>query len=323
MPPRIAFALIAVLLLLPGFWTVSRTPTLDRSHAITATRIVIPQRRVGQVTVEEAWRLTSPNSFFGSYSAMAVTPDRRFTLVSDAGMVARLTLSSTGVVSDASIRELPLRPGTERRKTLMDSESLTVDPATGQMWVGFEYDTRIARYAPDLSRFEGETRPPALRHWPRGRGPEAMTRLPDGRLLVFAEKPPEGAERFNAVLFPVDPVAHTRTPSTAFDYDRADRGPVVDASALPDGRVLILHRRFSLWDHWDCILVVADSAAIRPGRPWQGREIARFAAPGLVDNFEGIAARADPRGGYTLWMVSDDNRMVWQETLLLRMHWPG
>jgi hypothetical protein len=70
-------------------------------------------------------------------------------------------------------------------------------------------------------------------------------------------------------------------------------------------------------------LVVADSAAIRPGRPWQGREIARVAAPGLVDNFEGIAARADPRGGYTLWMVSDDNRMVWQETLLLRMHWPG
>ena len=320
---RILLALLVALLLLPGFWTVRRLPPFDRSQTLAATRLPIPQRRVGEVTVEEAWQLTSPNSMSGSWSALAVTPDRRFTLLSDAAMVTRFALSPAGRVSGVSIRDLPLRPGVERRKQLMDSESFTVDPASGLAWVGFEYDIRIGRYAADLSRFAGETRPAAMQHWSRNRAPEAMTHLPDGRLLVFAELPPPDAETRNALIFPHDPVAHPSTPPVATDYDRGGRGAVTDAVTLPDGRILILHRVFSIWNHWDCTLAVADSATIRPGRPWRARTIARFVTPGLADNFEGLAVLPDPRGGYTLWLVSDDNRMLWQRSLLLRLHWPG
>jgi hypothetical protein len=320
---RILITLLIAILLLPGFWTVRRLPPVDRSQRIDAVPLPIAQRRVGEVTVEEAWQLTSPNSASGSWSALTVTPERRFTLLSDAAMVTRFTLSPDGRVSGASIRELPLRRGVERRKSLMDSESLTVDPASGRAWIGFEFDTRIGRYTADLSRLDGETRPAAMRHWPRNRGPEAMTHLPDGRLLVLAELPPPDEEARNALLFPHDPVARPSVPPVATDYDRGDRGAVTDAVTLPDGRILILHRLFAIWNQWDCTLAVADSAAIRPGAPWRARTIARFATPGLADNFEGLAVLPDARGGYAIWLVSDDNRMVWQRSLLLRLHWPG
>ena len=38
------------------------------------------------------------------------------------------------------------------------------------------------------------------------------------------------------------------------------------------------------------------------------------------DNYEGLAIMPDATG-VTMWLISDDNRMRYQRTLLLQLHW--
>ena len=64
-------------------------------------------------------------------------------------------------------------------------------------------------------------------------------------------------------------------------------------------------------------LVVVDPAAIRPGALVRGREIATLAKPLIHDNFEGLAVTRE--GNATiLWIVSDDNQLFLQRSLLLK-----
>ena len=57
--------------------------------------------------------------------------------------------------------------------------------------------------------------------------------------------------------------------------------------------------------------------ALKSGAKLQGHEIARFSAPALHDNFEGIAV-VKHRGATHIWLASDDNALrPWQQSLLL------
>jgi hypothetical protein len=86
---------------------------------------------------------------------------------------------------------------------------------------------------------------------------------------------------------------------------------------LPDGRLLVLTRGFKLPFDFAAKLVVVDPAAIRPGAVVRGREIATLAKPLIHDNFEGLAVTRE--GNATiLWIVSDDNQLFLQRSLLLK-----
>jgi hypothetical protein len=50
----------------------------------------------------------------------------------------------------------------------------------------------------------------------------------------------------------------------------------------------------------------------------QGRELARLAWPALQENFEGIAVRPGADGRVLLYLISDDNFLPIQRTLLLQ-----
>jgi len=99
-------------------------------------------------------------------------------------------------------------------------------------------------------------------------------------------------------------------------------GSVSDAVALPDGRIAILHRSVSLIDGFSATLAIADPAEIAPGRAWTARMLGELAPPLLADNFEGLAVDPDP-ACRCVWIISDDNKAVWQRTLLVRVRLPA
>ena len=92
---------------------------------------------------------------------------------------------------------------------------------------------------------------------------------------------------------------------------------VTDAAELPDGRLLILHRRFTLLDGVSAKLAIVDPRAIAAGRTISGIEIATLAPPLTVDNMEGLAVERE-RGRTIVWIASDDNFSVLQRNLLLK-----
>jgi len=284
----------------------------DRVHA-TPVRLdgADPGRaRVGRLRWLGGWALASRDRRFGGLSALVDLGGGRLLALSDTATPTRLELTAGGPVAHV----LPTLGG-EALKRDRDSESLTHDPASGRFWVGYEGINTIVRHGPDLAE-EARVQPPAMRDWEVNGGAESLVRLADGRFLVIAEKVRSGPDARRALLFPGDPTAPGAVPF-AFAYRPPPGYDPSDAAQLPDGRLIVLNRRVSLMDGFTAILTLVDPAAIRPGATVAGTEIAKFAAPLVTDNLEGIAAGRE--GGRTIiTLVSDDNFLPFQRTLLLR-----
>lgn len=317
---RILLLIILVLLLVPWWSGPSRLPLLGNKAAVEAVPVTLfPDqpgiRKLGALTFERGYQLTSPDPTFGGFSSLLIDRDA-FTLLSDGGNIVRFRLDASGSVSESRFAELPTGPGTGWEKRDRDSESMTRDPATGRTWVGFEHANAIFRYAPGFVRGEASVSPPAMRDWPANGGPEAMTRLRDGRFVVFGEDDPwPGGQGRAAIRFDGDP---TKAPRRGFRFSYlppAGFSPT-DVAELPDGRLILLNRRFTVTSGFTAVVTIIARNAIRPGASVRGQEVARFAPPAIHDNFEGIAVTRE--GGVTrIWIVSDDNQMPFQRTLLL------
>ncbi len=296
-----------------------RFPVADHTLAATATAIPIHAalRRIGRLEVLEAWRLDSPHSGFGGWSALALTGSRRFLVVSDSGWTARFTLGAAGAVDALRIEPLPGTRGIT--KSRRDVESVAIAP-NGDVVAGFENTNMLRRYDAALTRELGAAKPAAMKHWPGNLGAEAMTRLADGRWLVIAEGPRSGMGRSRAVLFdrvPSDPDAR----QTRFDYDSEGKGAVTDVATLRDGRVVIVHRRFRLPFGFTSTIAIADPRRISGEHNWTSETIGVIDRAPLSDNFEGIAIDPDPACG-CIWTISDDNQSNWQSTILLKLRLP-
>lgn len=309
------------LLFLPFIFlaTTSFSAPANPSATIMASPVMLdpsdPGRtRLGVLRFLGGWELSSSRADFGGISALHVRNDDMIAL-SDSGTVIRFRMKG-GAVSDVRFRPLPSGPGTGAGKSDRDTEAFTIDPVTGRAWVGFERHNVIWRYSDDFARASGHVEPPAMRGWPSNNGPEALVRLADGRFIVLAEarKSPEGTSE--GLLFASDPTV-PGPPPLAFAY----RGPagflVTDAAQLPDGRLLVLHRDFSIAKGVAAVLSLVDPRTITAGALVEGRVIARFAAPLTVDNMEALAV--DQVGGRTImWLASDDNFSPLQRTLLMK-----
>jgi hypothetical protein len=78
----------------------------------------------------------------------------------------------------------------------------------------------------------------------------------------------------------------------------------------------VLERSFSALGGFGSRLRLIDGETVIPGARLVGREIARFRAPLVVDNFEGLAV-VEVAGRTLLFIVSDDNFNSFQRNLLL------
>ena len=315
------------LALLAALLALAPLPLAFRSASPGVTARPLPldpadpgRRMLGRLRYLGGWELRGGERRFGGISSMTIE-DGRFTMLSDTGMVFRMRFADDGSVADYLSAPLPDGPGDGSRKADRDSESSTFDPVSRHVWAGFETTNEIWRYTEGFARADGHVAPAAMADWPPNEGAEAMVRLHDGRFIVFAETKtmPDGSHV--ALLFPGDPVEGA-TP-VRFGY----RGPAgfapTDAVELPDGRVIVLHRRFSLMAGFSAALTAIDPRQITADATMTGTALTPAWAPPLtVDNMEALAI--ERRGGRTiLWVASDDNFFVAQRTLLTAFELPA
>lgn len=289
-----------------------------------------PERnRTGSLTYLGGWELKSDNNDFGGFSALSRLPDGRFLAISDSGHMAGFRLSQRGKVTtiiDSFVAQLPGAyargpdgkvVGFEER----DSESITSDPGYRHYWVGYENHGAIRRFNADFMRVSAMVRPPEMKPWPDNGGAEAMVRLADGRFLVFSEARESDIGGTEALLYSGDPT-RPGVAVRSFAYLAPQGFRITDAAQLPDGRLLLLHRRLSFPDGFTAVLAIADPDDAQPGALMRSKEIARFEPPLTVDNMEGLLVE-DVQGRTIIWLISDDNHMLLQRTLLLKFAYGG
>jgi hypothetical protein len=313
--------LLIVLAGVPSSGDDSR-PRLGRRPNITISSVLLdarnPTRReLDALTYLGGLKLTSKDHAFGGFSAMHVVGDR-FTLVSDAGNVVTFRMGTAFRPYGIRFGDLPDGPGYGWAKGSRDAESLTGDPVTGKLWIGFENANMIFRYDAGLTRAEAYSQPEPMRKWDTNGGAEGLVRLAGGAFIVLSETSRlPGVEGRAALWFNGDPTAPGAS-GFAFAY-RPPAGGFApsDLAALPDGRLLVLVRRISINRWFESKLVLIDPRAIRPGKSIAGKEIAAFTMPVTRDNFEALAVVREGRHT-VLWIASDDNRQPVQQTLLMK-----
>ena len=316
---RILLVIVLVLLVVPGWSGEERLPLYDGKPGVRAEPVALDatnpaRRRLGALTYLGGLHLSSRDPAFGGFSALAVRGSE-FLLLSDGGLTFRFAMGRDLRPRNFRFGALPAGPGTGWSKRDRDSESLTVDPVSGRLWVGFERANAVWRYTPDLSRATAMRAPPQMARWPENAGAEAMIRLSDGRFLILSEDARDPAGGRQALLFDRDPTDSRASVRRLHLLLPRPYRPT-DVAQAPDGRLLILARAVSLGDGFTAKLLLASAPDARG--MIRTRELATLAYPTLHDNFEGLAITRE--GPATIvWLVSDDNGpSLFQRTLLLK-----
>jgi hypothetical protein len=272
------------------------------------------------IRLEGAFQIASTNENFGGLSAIHASGNS-LTMVSDKGTLIRIGVDEHSPVWRGTIALLPSRCGNMQDKGQRDIESLAADPQSGAIWIGFEARNAICRIANDAGGGTKVAYPRFMAHWNVASGPEAMVRMRDGRFLVFQEMPDNGTDMVEVLGYTGDPV---RTPDqmTIMKMPVIDGYLPVDAAELPDGRLLLLTRNFNLPFAFTNRLYLMPRPQWRDDEQLKLQEVMRITSPRIADNFEGIAI--DPAGDrINIWLVSDDNFLNAQRSILLRLSLPN
>jgi hypothetical protein len=328
--PPIASLLVALLLF--GVLACGdrfASPAVHSPVAVEMRLIQVDKRNPGRIDFDRlallaSYQLRSGHSYFGGLSGLAIGSDGSLYAVSDRGawVTARMRLDARGRLSnltDWQIAPLLAPDGTAvRDKMMIDAEGLARAP-DGQFIVSFEQAHRLWRYGAPPGTLSSAavplTLPREIRKAPRNGGIEAVAALPDGRILTFAEDLNNADGTVKAWLIDTNN-------SAPLSYSPERDFVVSDATALKNGDVIVLERRYTPLLHFATRLTLVDSAQIRPGAVLKGDELLRLETPLLTANFEGVAVMEND-AGTIIFLVSDDNYMVLQRTLLLQFLLPA
>ncbi|WP_428631272.1 esterase-like activity of phytase family protein [Sphingopyxis sp.] len=312
---RLLFAALIFLAIGPAPGTVQRFPIDNLTQRATARPLAVAPQTSGALRFVRGWHLTSPHSRFGGFSGLARIAPGRFLLIGDNGYRTRLTLDRKGRQVAADIAPLPVPRGWPALKSMVDSESLFIDPVKGSAWIGLERTNQLWKFDAAITHLEARYAPPAMRYWPHGRGPEAMARISDGRIIIFAEGGRDDPFQNHGVMLAGLP-GISKQPSARFFYDSQGKGAVSDAAPLPDGRILLVHRKTGWNPVFTTIIAVVDPADIGKDAVVESQTIGRVPRP-LAENYEGAAVTVE-QGRTWLWLVADNNFNRWQRSLLLQ-----
>lgn len=272
-----------------------------------------PRRdRIGALRYLGGWELASDSARFGGISGLHVEGGEAIA-ISDAGILFRFALPRGRGAEPVRIVPLADGPGPPTKKSNRDTESMVMDAQW--LWAAFERHNVVWRYRRSDLHAIASAQPAPMRRWRVNAGAEAMTRLADGRFLVFGEGIDLKPES-EVVLFDGDP-AEPETRAVALRYRRVPGYRVTDAALLPDGRLLLLNRRFAWLEGFSAVVTVADTRALREGATIEGRELAVLRQPASVDNMEALSVTRE-HGRTIVWIASDDNFIPLQRTLLLK-----
>ena len=317
--PPIAFLLLPLLWLTWG-WSAALpvTPQAQvRVDDLTAQVAGTDRAALGPFALERLWRLSAPHARFGGYSALVPLGDGQFMAIGDRNVWLRFAAPEQPGTRPMPLGRMLVVGRNENPKEGFDIEAAVQDPSDGTLWLGLENAWRVARIA------KGRIRPqfsvvPALRDWPENGGVEAMARLADGRWAMLCESCGRARGGLHVgLLFSGHP---GRSPARPFGILMPAGFDPVDMVALPDGRLLILTRRFELLPpRFASRLVLADMSRLDPARPLATHELARIEGAGTRENYEGMALRVARDGQIAVWLISDANDSTFQETRLMQL----
>jgi hypothetical protein len=274
------------------------------------------ERRLGPLTYLGGWELSSDDRRFGSISAMQVEGGW-VTAAGDRGTIFRFPIPAH---DQELVSVIPLTAGPGRFASNVERDSESMQIAGGHAWLAYENNNEIWRHRLADWRADAHAAPAAMHSWPANRGAEAMARLPDGRFLVIAEDVAEDQWISKALMFAGDP-ALALTRAVPFRVRTPEGQRITDAATLPDGRMLLLARGFTISGGWSAKLLVA-LLPERAGQLVEPTEVAALAAPLTVDNMEALSVTQE-QGRTIVWIASDDNLIPLQRTLLMKFEWAG
>lgn len=301
---------------------------------VTAASVPLDRGRPGRLAVGPLRYLggldIAGGDRVGGLSGLWVDPaGGRFVAIGDTGLVVdgRLQTDAGGRLaglSEVRARPLTVEEGRSHRKSRTDAEDLTRLPDGGWL-VALERDHRILRYRGGDRGPEGTPTPvplpPGMDDAPENGGLEALTRLPDGRLLAIEEGEDDGRRERRAWITRAeirgDGIPRSAADWQPFTYLAAPRYRPTGVAPLPDGGVLVLERWVSLLGGWSSRLVRVAPRQLTAGEVVEGEELGRLESPLVNDNFEGIATRPGPTGETLVYLVSDNNFSRLQRSYLL------
>ncbi|NPU14410.1 twin-arginine translocation pathway signal [Bradyrhizobium sp. 83002] len=316
---------------------VRRRAAVDEHSVTSAVRIEVKARplpsfdlrdrthlRFGMLQYRSGVALTSPFSGFGGLSGIRLDANgERFLAISDKGgwFTGRIVYSGREIAGLADVEATPLlapdgRPITERG--WYDSESLARDGDV--VYVGLERVNQLLRYdfakGGTGARSEILPLPAAARRLPNNKGLEALVVVPKGlplagTLIALSERGLDANGNLLAFLIG-GPAAGQFSIVRSNDFD------VSDAVLLPSGDLLVLERKFSLFNGVGVRIRRLALSQIAPGALVDGPAIFSADLGQEIDNLEGIDAHVTPEGETVLTLVSDDNFSMIQRTLLLQ-----
>jgi hypothetical protein len=273
----------------------------------------------GRLTLLSAYQLRSKDRRFGGLSGLVTGIDGKLYAVSDRGywISARMRLDSNDRLLDLldwQTKPLLTPEMIPVSGALADAEALA-RAADGSLIVAFEQAHRLWRYPPPPATFDSPPAalpiPPEIAKAPSNGAIEAITYLPDGRLLALTEEHQNPDGSFKGWLLEDGRFAE-------ISYLPSDGFRVTDCAGLKNGDVLVLERYYAFFGYLSARLKLVSRSSLRPGAQLAGEEILRLESPLAVDNFEALAVQEDSVKGTLVYLVSDDNFQFFQRTLLLQ-----
>lgn len=321
-------ALTAVCLLAAACVGATPPPAGAQEQAVEIGNSALPLRiddqaakQVGRLVWRGGVSMTANSRNFGGWSDLHVSPDgRTLTSISDVGGWLTATIEYDGEANLAGLsgarigqlRGLDGRP--IEAKAEADAEAMARLP-DGSWLVAFERHHRLWRY-PSLTAVPVPVEGPAeIGRQPANGGLEAMTVLPDGRVLAISEEYSERPGTVTGWIGTPGQGGHYRW--QPFHYATiADFHPT-SIAPLPGGGFVVVERAFDMVRGVRCRIMRFDAAQLAPGGTVKAEELARLASPYAVDNLEGVSATRGARGETLIWLISDDNFNPLQRNILL------
>ncbi len=318
----------------PSIKGLATGPVTVRATKITSfDKLTSGATRHGRLEWRGGLVLTSPSENFGGWSGLMMgAGGRELLAVSDAGVWMRAQVAYDGTapsgLSDAILGPIAARNGKAlTRARDRDAEGLTLAKGSlsgGEVLISFEANHRVGRFPVTKAGLQPPrsylTMPKELLRHGRD-GLESVTVLSEGRykgaILALSEPARGSPARHQGWLWQ----GASAKPLSVAGHDDFS---ITDAATLPGGDVLILERRYRVFDGVRMRVRRIPVDRIAPGAVLDGEVLIEAGLGQEIDNMEGLAVHTAADGAVVLTLLSDDNfNPFLQRTILLQFTLPS